>query len=716
MRKWNHTPRGKQDDEVEWVYQIVVPQKFRQSVLRLAHDHLWSGHLGINKTYQRVLKHFFWPGLKSDIARYCKSCHVCQVSGKPNQSVPPAPLCPIPAVGEPFERVLVDCVGPLPRAKSGAKYLLTMMCASTRFPEVIPLRNITAKSVVKALMKFFTTFGLPKIVQSDQGSNFLSRVFRNSLKALRVSHVVSSAFHPESQGALERWHQTLKSEERVSLLTHTLPVEVEDDLTVSSEVLNGGRMGNSELLLTLPSQLSYLSHDQARDIQHLLGSFPDLFSDVPRGTTILAHDINVGDSLPIKQHAYRCSVGKREALKSEVDYLLRNGFAVPSSSPWSSPCVLVPKADGTFRFCTDFRKINSVTVPDAFPLPRIDDCIDNIGAAKYITKLDLLKGYWQVPLTERGSAISAFVTPDAFLQYTWMAFGLRNAPATFQRLMSMVLGNVPHCSVYLDDVVIYSLTWADHLSTLSDVFRRLSAASLTLNLQKCEFAKASVTYLGKQVGNGLVKPLDLKISAILEYPMPTTRRELRRFLGMVGYYRCFCKNFSSVVAPLTKLRSPKVEFCWTDDCHQAFHSAKSLLCSAPVLSAPDVSRAFQLEVDASAVGAGAVLLQEGADGVAHPVSYFSAKFNRHQLNYSTIEKETLALLLALRHFEVYVGGSLFPVIVHTDHNPLVFLSKMYNHNQRLMRWALMVQPYNLEIRHKRGTENVVADALSCFYV
>lgn len=179
---------------------------------------------------------------------------------------------------------------------------------------------------------------------------------------------------------------------------------------------------------------------------------------------------------------------------------------------------------------------------------------------------------------------------------------------------------------------------------------------------------------------------------------------------MVGYYRCFCKNFSSIVAPLTRLCSPKIDFSWTNECQQAFLYAKSLLCSAPVLSSPDVSRLFQMEVDASAVGAGAVLLQEGADGISHPVSYF--KFNRHQLNYSTIEKETLALLLALQHFDVYMGASMFPVIVDTDHNPLVFLSKIYNHNQRLMRWALIVQPYNLEIRHKKGSENVVADALS----
>lgn len=908
MRKWSSTPSAEQTDDWNVVHQIVLPSQFRQQVLNLAHDHPWSGHLGINKTYNRVLQHFFWPGLKSDVIKYCKTCHICQVGGKPNQVVPPAPLCPIPAVGEPFERVLVDCVGPLPRARSGCQYLLTIMCVATRFPEAIPLRSINARSVTKALTKFFTTFGLPKTVQTDRGSNFLSRVFRNVLKALGVSHVVSSAYHPESQGALERWHQTLKSslrkycletgndweegvpfvlfavrearqdslgfspselvfghnvrgplkmlkeeflctglsektnildlvsrtrerlhtacsaaeealarsqkkmkrcfdrkavarnfqpgekvlvliptpgsafaarfsgpyvvkskvndtgyvihtperrrktrlchinmlkpylcrpdvkdetavlngsvdvsgfepvtesKESVSLLTFTLPTdEVDDGLEVSMEVVRGGSLKSSEVLSNIHSQLSYLSDEQQQDIQKLLDSFPNLFCDVPPGTNVLAHDINVGNAIPIKQHAYRCPVSKREEMKREVMYLLQNGFAVASTSPWSSPCLLVPKSDGSVRFCTDFRRVNSVTVPDAFPLPRIDDCIDNLGVATYITKLDLLKGYWQVPLTERASEISAFVTPDSFLQYTRMAFGLRNAPATFQRLMSIVLGDVPNCNVYLDDVVIYSSSWADHLSLLRDVFHRLSVASLTLNLKKCEFAKASVTYLGKQVGNGQVRPLDVKVTAVLEYPIPTTRRELRRFLGMVGYYRCFCKNFSSVVAPLTRLCSPKVDFIWTNDCHQAFLSAKSLLCSAPVLSAPDVCRAFQLEVDASAVGAGAVLLQEGADGIAHPVSYFSSKFNRHQLNYSTIEKETLALLLALQHFNVYVGASRYPVMIYTDHNPLVFLSKMYNHNQRLMRWALMVQPYNLEIRHKKGSENVVADALS----
>lgn len=211
MRKWNAHSFTDEDNEWGAVNQIVVPSKFRQHVLAVAHDHPWAGHLGVTKTYDRILQHFFWPGLKTEVSRYCKTCHICQMAGKPNQVVSPAPLHPVPAVGEPFEKVIVDCVGPLPRTKTGYQYLLTIMCVATRFPEAVPLRKITAATVTKALIKFFTTFGLPKIVQTDQGSNFLSRVFRKTLNALNISHTVSSAYHPESQGALKRWHQTLKS-------------------------------------------------------------------------------------------------------------------------------------------------------------------------------------------------------------------------------------------------------------------------------------------------------------------------------------------------------------------------------------------------------------------------------------------------------------------------------------------------------------------------
>lgn len=293
-----------------------------------------------------------------------------------------------------------------------------------------------------------------------------------------------------------------------------------------------------------------------------------------------------------------------------------------------------------------------------------------------------------------------------------MAFGMRNAPATFQRLVNIVLADVPDCTAYLDDVVIHSTDWPAHMGSLRTVFQRLSDASLTLNLAKCEFGRATVTYLGKQVGGGQVRPIEAKVVAIKTFPVPTTRRELRRFLGMAGYYRGFCRNFATVVAPLTALLSPAVPFVWSADCQPAFDSVKALLCSSPVLSAPDFQRPFTIEVDASSVGAGAVLCQMDAEGLDHPVCYFSKKFNHCQSRYSTIEQETLALLLALQYFEVYVGSSAAPVVVYTDHNPLVFLHRMCNHNQRLMRWSLIVQGYNLEIRHKKGSENIFADALS----
>lgn len=247
---------------------------------------------------------------------------------------------------------------------------------------------------------------------------------------------------------------------------------------------------------------------------------------------------------------------------------------------------------------------------------------------------------------------------------------------------------------------------------LEQVFAHLAWVSLTPNLAKCDFGKASVTYIGRLVRGGQVRPVEARILAILKFPVPVNWKALRSFLGMSGYYLNFCHNFSTMVKPLTNLLSPKSEYEWSPNCQTAFASIKTLFCSAPVLAAPDLSRPFILEVDTSAVGAGAVLLQEDAVGVDHPVSYFSRKFHEYQSKYSTVEKETLALLLVLQHFEVDVGSSSLPVTVYTDHNPFVFLRRMYTHNQRLMRWAVIVQDYNLHIVHKRGSENVIADALS----
>ena len=472
------------------------------------------------------------------------------------------------------------------------------------------------------------------------------------------------------------------------------------------------KLQNSQILNVLGTKLSHLPLVQRKELAEVITQYREVFPDVPSKTNLIEHDVDVGDSAPIKQHPYRVSPMKKELLDKEVQYMLKNDIIEESQSNWSSPCILVPKHDGGFRFCTDFRKVNDKTKSDSFPIPRIADCIDQIGNAKFVSTFDMLKGYWQVPLTQRAREISAFVTPSGLYQYKVMPFGMKNAPATFQRMVNKLVRDIDGCEGYIDDVVIFSDNWSDHIRQIKRFFQIMREAKLTINLMKSEFGKATVKYLGHIVGQGQVRPLDAKIQTIVKFPIPTSRKELARFLGMAGYYRNFCLNFSDIAAPLTNLLSKKVKFVWTDDCQMAFDKVKLLLQKSPVLKSPDYEKPFKLIIDSSDVGTGSVLVQEASDGLDHPVSYFSKKFLKYQKNYSVVEKETLGLVLALEHFDVYLGSTPFKIKVYTDHNPLTFLKTMKNKNQRLVRWSLALQEYNLEIQHIPGSENVVADALS----
>ena len=472
------------------------------------------------------------------------------------------------------------------------------------------------------------------------------------------------------------------------------------------------KVANSDVLKNLDTKLGHLDKSQQDQLTSLIHKYDNLFSDVPTKTDVVYHDIEIDGATPIKQHPYRLNPEKTKHLKAEVQYMLENNIIEPSHSNWSSPCVMVPKPDGSYRVCQDFRAINLKSKTDTYPIPRIDDCIDKIGHTKFVSKFDLLKGYWQVPLTERAKEISAFVTPDGLYQYTVMPFGLKNAPATFQRLVNNIIAEVEGCEAYIDDLVVYSETWENHLDQLHQLFDRLSKANLTVNLAKSDFCCATVSYLGHVVGQGQVKPIQAKVEAIDKFPPPTNKKELMRFLGMAGYYRKYCPNFSVIANPMTNLLKKNSKFIWTNACQEAFDKIKAILMNSPVLTAPNFNNQFKLMVDASDVGCGAVLTQEVEDKIDHPVCYFSKKFDKHQQNYSTIEKECLAMLLALQHFEVYVSTPTHPVLVFTDHNPLTFLHKMRNKNRRLLRWSLYMQEYNLDIQHIKGRDNVIADALS----
>ncbi|XP_072171900.1 uncharacterized protein [Diadema setosum] len=887
MRKWR-PPNRPASESWSVVHQIVLPVSYRREILRVAHEVPMGGHVGIRKTQSRVMKYFYWPKLHKDVVDFCKTCHTCQVVGKPQPSIKPAPLIPIPAVGEPFSRVLIDCVGPLPRTKSGNKYLLTIMDVSTRFPEAIPMKKVTAKAVVDALLQFFTRYGLPKEIQSDQGSNFMSGLFQEVMHELGVRQLKSTAYHPQSQGAIERFHQTFKTMLKTYCEEHSedwdrgvafllfavrdspgestgyspfelvyghevrgplklikeMFLEVEDDAgkvnvldyvsefkgrlssacdlakehlqasqqkmknwadqkaekrsfkpgdkvlvllpfpgeplkakfsgpyvvsrklnevnyiittpdrrkrqrvchinmikmyheradepVVGVTTLVGNREGppepedmtppitepltpklsNSLVLENLQSKLGHLTEEQSREIGDLLREYPQICTDKPGRTTLVTHHVNVEGADPIKQHPYRLSPEKRHQVREEVKKMLDDDIIEPSNSAWSSPIVMVPKPDGSNRFCIDYRKVNKVTKTDSYPLPRLEDCIDQIGNAKFVTKIDLLKGYWQVPLSDEAREISAFVTPDGLFQSKVMPFGLKNAPATFQRLMNDVTRDVDGCVVYIDDVVVYSDTWESHIRQLRALFDKLSEANLVINLQKSEFTKAQVTYLGHVVGQGHVSPREAKIEAILAFPPPRTKREILRFLGMCGFYRRFVHNFSTIAAPLTNLLKKGKKFVWSSDCQTAFESLKAILTRDPVLVAPDFGKPFKLAVDASDVGVGAVLFQSDGNQVDRPVSYFSRKLNGHQQKYSTVEKETLGLVLALQHFSVYTGSGGGDIQVYTDHNPLSFLEKFKSKNGRLFRWSLLLQPFSLKIAHISGRANIIPDALS----
>ena len=300
----------------------------------------------------------------------------------------------------------------------------------------------------------------------------------------------------------------------------------------------------------------------------------------------------------------------------------------------------------------DFVRTLEKSKSNSFPIPRIADCIDQIGNAKFVSTFDMLKGYLSVTFNSASSRNFRVCNTKRFISVQGHAVWNEKC----QRMVNKLVRDIDGCEGYIDDVVIFSDNWSDHIRQIKRFFQIMREAKLTINLMKSEFGKATVKYLGHIVGQGQVRPLDANIQTIVKYPIPTSRKELARFLGMAGYYRNFCLYLSNIAAPLTNLLSKKVKFVWTDDCQLAFDKVKLLLQKCPVLKSPDYEKPFKLIIDSSDVGTGSVLVQEASDGLDHPVSYFSKKFLKYQKNYSVVEKETLGLVLALEHFDVYLGS------------------------------------------------------------
>ena len=854
------------------IHQIVVPTLLRAELLHIAHAIPAAGHLGVAKTKARLVRHFYWPGISRDVKEFCRTCDICQRLGKgPSPAV--APLHSIPLVSEPFCQIAIDIVGPLPPCKdTGNRFILTVLDLCTHYPEAIPLTHHTAQDVAKALSTVFSRFGFPQEILSDQGSDFMSELMQVFLNEFGISQIRTSPYHPQTNGACERFNGTLKSMLRsltgkfpdswddalpwVLFAYREVPVETlgyspfdllfgrsvagplallksswlhDTDLSTAKQnvvefVLNTreqlrhaveaatehateqrnkakvwydrravnrvfspgekvmvllpvpgkpmhakyhgpyavvDQIGPVDYVIATPDRRktkrvchvnllkkyferslrlepqveqpvpevvglvdsvetepikvadSHLESQQKTELHELLTEFSDIFSNEPGRTTLVNHHINLKpDVAPIRSAPYRLSPDKLEFVKEEIETLKKQGIVedAPSDCSWAAPIVVVKKADGGWRLCTDYRKLNASTEPDPFPLPRIDDLLDKIGKAKFLTKVDMAKGYYQVPMDKESIPLTGFVTPFGFFRWKYMPFGLRNAPATFSRLVQGLLyGMETFCVAYLDDILIFSENWSDHLKHLNLVFTRVREAKLTLKLSKCEFAAAELDFLGHHVGLGKLLPREQKVKALIDFPRPPNRKGVQRFLGLAGYFRRFIPHYSDLSRVLSDLLKKDRKFVWTDACEQAFVDIKSRLASRPILRPPNYDLPFCMAVDASDMAVGACLFQV-LDGIEHPICYLSKKLNKHQLNYSTVEKEAFGLLLATRAFSVYFGSA--PVTVYTDHSPLQFLQRMSNHNQKLLRWNLELQEYNLVIKHRPGRDNILPDLLS----
>ena len=474
---------------------------------------------------------------------------------------------------------------------------------------------------------------------------------------------------------------------------------------------------------------SGLAPAQATQGRQLLQRYADVFSrsDHDLGcSTLLEHEIPLIDDVPVRQRYRRLPPSQYEQVKAHIQLLLDGGVIRPSTSPYASPIVLVHKKSGELRMCVDYRQLNAKTRRDAYPLPRIEESLDALGGAQYFSTLDLASGYNQVSVAEHDRAKTAFCTPFGLYEFNRMPFGLCNAPGTFQRLMERIFGDQSFQTLllYLDDVVVFSSSFDQHLQRLELVLGRLRAQNLKLKLSKCRFFTREAQYLGHVISAAGVATDPEKTRVVGEWPRPRTARELRSFLGFASYYRRFVPQFATYAAPLHRLaaaaagtkRAPNpatsLSDGWDQQCEAGFRALKERLTSAPVLAYADFSQPFVLEIDASHAGLGAVLSQEQG-GVRRPIAYASRGLRpteRNMANYSSRKLELLGLKWAVTEkFREYLLGH--HCTVFTDNNPLSYLQ-----TARLgateHRWAAELALYDLTIRYRPGTANRNADALS----
>ena len=491
--------------------------------------------------------------------------------------------------------------------------------------------------------------------------------------------------------------------------------ELEPVMIVEPVRTNESRFCNNEWADKLVDEVDTTVTEQQRaGLRDILADYSDCFSkdefDLGK-TTLVKHKIDTGSNAPIRQALRRQPLTHLNEIDRQLTEMLRQGIVEPSSSPWSSNVVIVAKKDGSLRFCVDYRGLNAATRKDSYPLPRIADCLDALGSATYYSTFDLRSGYYQVGMDEADRDKTSFVTRRGTFRFTAMAFGLTNAPATFQRVMDVAMAGLNYeiCLVYLDDIVLFSKTVEEHLERLKLILDRLRKANLKLKPSKCHLLKKTVTFLGHVVSEDGIETDPAKVESVKSWPVPRNVTEVRSFLGLCSYYRRFVKDFSMIAAPLHALTGKNARFNWSDECEEAFGELKNRLVSTPILGMPRDDGEYRLDTDASNFSIGAVLSQI-QDGEERVIAYASRMLSGPERNYCVTRRELLAVVFFTKYFRSYLLGRQF--IIRTDHSALRWLRSTPEPIGQQARWLERLEEFSYSVEHRPGIKHGNADALS----